>query len=532
MEEMSLLLDVSMRRRSHIITGIAGITALSLLTACGGGQSSVLQAPGAAAASNSRSTQSANSTIRHVLLLSIDGMHAVDLQRFVSSHPQSALASLTSSGVTYTNAHAPYPSDSFPGLLALVTGGHPRSTGVYYDDSFDRALYPPGSNCTSTTGPGTEVVYDESIDRNDTVLDGGGSIDATKLPLAKNGGACTAVYPHSFLRVNTIFEVIKAAGGRTAWTDKHLSYELVNGPSGTGVDDLYTPEIAANGDYTKHFDTIRTYDDLKVLATLKQIDGYDHTGTHVVGTPAIFGMNFQAVSVGQKLLGGGYLDASATPTANLEAELEHTDASIGKMLAELTAKGLRDSTLVIVTAKHGQSPIDPQLRAAVDDGPYGTALAGNLGNGRYQTDDVALIWLQDQRAANVNSALANLRPVAATLHFDQGTVYGPSSLPAGFGSPSDGRTPDIAVEPNHGTIYTSGTKRAEHGGFADDDTHVALLISFPSQQPHVASQAVETTQVAPTILRALGIERTRLQAVSAEGTPDLPELNIFNSVAH
>ena len=49
--------------------------------------------------------------------------------------------------------------------------------------------------------------------------------------------------PHEYVRVNTIFEVVKAHGGRTAWTDKHPSYEWTNGPSGKGVDDFYGPEI-------------------------------------------------------------------------------------------------------------------------------------------------------------------------------------------------------------------------------------------------------------------------------------------------
>jgi hypothetical protein len=58
------------------------------------------------------------------------------------------------------------------------------------------------------------------------------------LPLAKTAQGCVPVYPHSFLRVNTIFEVIKAAHKRTAWSDKHPAYDIVNGPSGQGVDDL------------------------------------------------------------------------------------------------------------------------------------------------------------------------------------------------------------------------------------------------------------------------------------------------------
>src|SRR6516225_11864642 len=74
--------------------------------------------------------------------------------------------------------------------------------------------------------------------------------------------------------------------------------------------------------------------------------------------PAIFGMNFQAVSVGQKLVAGGY-DAKLAPRPILQHAIAHTDASIGRMVTELNAKGLLNDTLIIVSAKHGQSPIDP-----------------------------------------------------------------------------------------------------------------------------------------------------------------------------
>src|SRR6202158_2979629 len=85
--------------------------------------------------------------IKHVLLLSVDGMHEVDLQRYVKFHPTSAFARLIAQGVHFTNAHTARPSDSFPGLLAFMTGGSPRSHGVFYDNSYDRKLFPPNSNC-------------------------------------------------------------------------------------------------------------------------------------------------------------------------------------------------------------------------------------------------------------------------------------------------------------------------------------------------------------------------------------------------
>jgi hypothetical protein len=51
----------------------------------------------------------------HVLLISIDGMHAIDLARFTATHPDSALAGLAQHGVNYSNAAAAVPNDSFPG---------------------------------------------------------------------------------------------------------------------------------------------------------------------------------------------------------------------------------------------------------------------------------------------------------------------------------------------------------------------------------------------------------------------------------
>src|SRR5262249_14092246 len=83
--------------------------------------------------------------IDHVLLLSVDGLHAQDVARYVRLNPNSALAQLTNMGLTYTNASTSKPSDSFPGLLSMVTGGSPRATGVFYDDSYDRNLSAPGS---------------------------------------------------------------------------------------------------------------------------------------------------------------------------------------------------------------------------------------------------------------------------------------------------------------------------------------------------------------------------------------------------
>ena len=101
--------------------------------------------------------------IKHVLLISIDGLHALDVANYMKSHPGSALDELSEHGVTFSNARTPANSDSFPGLLALVTGGSPRTHGLFYDYSYDRTIWAP-DNKTCSGQPGTQMIFDESID--------------------------------------------------------------------------------------------------------------------------------------------------------------------------------------------------------------------------------------------------------------------------------------------------------------------------------------------------------------------------------
>ena len=108
-------------------------------------------------------TAATQSNIQHVLLVSVDGLHAVDVANYVANNPKSALAELAKHGVTYSNAHTPANSDSFPGLLALVTGGSPVSHGMFYDVSYDRTIFDP-TNTTCSGPAGNFMVFDESID--------------------------------------------------------------------------------------------------------------------------------------------------------------------------------------------------------------------------------------------------------------------------------------------------------------------------------------------------------------------------------
>src|SRR5271166_641978 len=93
----------------------------------------------------------------------------------------------------------------------------------------------------------------------------------------------------------------------------------------------------------------------------------------------------------------------------------------------------------------------------------------------------------------------------------------------GFLPDGDPRTPDIILQPNYGVVYTTSSKKQEeHGGFSHDDTNVMMLLSNPAFKASTINTPVETMQVAPTILKALGLDPNELQSVQQEGTAVLP----------
>ncbi len=463
-------------------------------------------------------TAVANAKIEHVVLISVDGLHASDLARFVAKNPQSTLATLAAHGVTYSNAMTTFPSDSFPGLLSMLTGGTPRSTGVYYDDAYIRE-YSSAKECKAGEKPaGAEYDYSEAADIDDNAFDT--QLDPKKL-LADPANNCAPVYPHSIVRVNNIFEVAKAAGLRTAWADKHPAYDLVQGPSGKGVDDLFAPEINADGT-TDSVDKTIAYDATKVAAIVNELKGFDHAGKTKAGAPAILGMNFQAISVAQKLKGVGYMNAAGEPSEGLAKALTETDKALGRVRDALVAEKLLDTTLVIVSAKHGQSPIDPDKRKIVDSKALKAALNGMAA--QVTTDDVALIWLKEP--AKTAEVVALLEAKKAELSIDK--IWSGDELAKAVADASkDSRVPNIIVQPVAGVIFTkpTATKIAEHGGGAEDDRHVAMLVSYPALGATTNADAVSTTQVAPTILKALGLDAGKLDAVKSEGTAALPALD-------
>jgi Type I phosphodiesterase / nucleotide pyrophosphatase len=529
--------------------------------------------------------------VKHVLLLSIDGMHAVDFYNCAhgiaganGGEPYCPnMATLANTAINYVATTSSKPSDSFPGLAALVTGGTPKSTGLYYDVAYDRSLDGPAiatgtglaaAKCTPYAVPtGTTTDNDQGIDIDDTKLNGGApgaaltdggiaSIDPRKLSRDPAAG-CAPVYPWNFVRTNTIFGVVRDAGGYTAWIDKHPSYAMASGPGGKGLDDYFSPEVNSNvvalpgvmtsegyscakirdtngvSSWTASFANIQCYDALRVNGLLNQIAGKTHRGEPAV-TPTVFGMNFQAVYAGEILVEpsvgkGGYQNAAASPNIELLKEIEFVDASIGDIVNALKDHGLYDDTLIIITAKHGESPIDPNLYKADTANtpatllgsaiPFSESPLNTTGIGATE-DDVSVLWLKN--GANINAAVDLLEKNGAAIGLGQ-IYYGPTlALNYNVGGTEPGqdpRSPDIIVTPNVGVTYVGGNSvLGDHGGFAHDDTNVMLLVAHPGFKAQTVSNATATTQVAPTILEALGLNPTALDAVRAEGTAVLPEV--------
>ncbi|HKT58148.1 MAG TPA: alkaline phosphatase family protein, partial [Microbacterium sp.] len=427
---------MSDRTRTRAMLAATGIAALVAAAVAGG-----VTASSASASVHRPAARRA----QHVLLISVDGMHQSDLAWYIAAHPDSTLARLTRHGREYTDALTSNPSDSDPGGTALMTGGNPKTTGVFYDVEYSHTVDEAGASCTpGQPATGGDVVYDSpddalanvpdligtststfpSFDEDGSVFANGAdtnpaaimnltfdpkaTLDPATFPVDPK--TCRPITPWDYLGDNTIFQVAHDAGLRTAWSDKHAVYASFNGPGSDGqsIDDLFAPEIDSqavmpNGvpypqdDDWAHIDAAtKQYDGYKVQAILNEIGGFDHSGKTKVGTPAILGMNFQAVSVAQKLRStsadlirhsdgsyttsapqaGGYrwLNGELVPGPVLSSALDFVDAQLGRMVSAIRKAGLTGSTSIIVTAKHGQSPQDPNKLVTIKDGPIISAI--------------------------------------------------------------------------------------------------------------------------------------------------------------
>jgi hypothetical protein len=499
-----------------------------------------------------------------------------------------------------------------------MTGGDPRATGVYYDVEYSHAVDEAGAACTpGRPATGGDVIYDSPDDRLGAVPDLLGNGSGSTFPSFDEGGSiykngvdtnpglilsltahpqsglnpgsypvdpstCRPITPWDYLKVNTIFQVIHSAGLRTAWSDKHAIYTSFNGPGSDGmsIDDFFGPEIDSqavepNGapypqdDDWAHIDAAtKQYDGYKVQAIINEVNGYDHSGKNHVGTPAIFGMNFQTVSVAEKVdspgtltknpdgtytVGpkelAGYYPGGTTPRPLLAGAFDYVNAQLERMVATIQRDGLASSTAIIITAKHGQSPQDPLLLKRIKDGPIidaiNAAWTAQTGDPNSLivagTDDdlwQSYLSVKTQDAADFVKRYLWNHGATAVLYSNDGVSRGTEQVAhsglaqiyAGheaadfFGVPySEPRYPDVFGRAQVGTVYTGGSKIAEHGGDNPGDRDVPLLVYGPGTVPHSKVHAwVETTQVAPTILHLLGLDPDSLQAVQLEGTAVLP----------
>jgi hypothetical protein len=560
-----------------------------------------------------------HTAIKHVLLLSIDGLHQSDLDWYVANHPNSTLAELAEGGREYTNDHTADPSDSDPGGTALVTGGDPKVTGIYYDDEYSHGVFPAGTTNCSGPVPGGDVIYDSpddllpavpdllnngsgntfpSFDEGGSIYPGGADTDPGQImnlsdhPQSGLNPAtypvdpktCQPIAPWDYVGVNTIFQVIHNAGMRTAYSEKHAIYSSFNGPGSNGmsIDDFFAPEIDSqavepngvpypvDGAWTADNAATKQYDSYKVQAVINWINGYDHSGTGPkVGTPAIYGMNFQTVSTAEKLksspsvllgpdaqgnytdgpaLAGGYMTENGVqvPGPLLQSALDYVNGSLQRMVDAIQADGEANSTAIVLTAKHGQSPQNNSQLQRIDDGPiiagvnaaWAKLHPGNPTLVVQEADDDGLLWWLSDRSQPATEFVKHYlwTHSAPAVNYAGQTVTVPHSglkwIFAGQGSArffgvanSDPHHPDVFGISQVGTIYTTGSKIAEHGGDNPGDRDVPLVVYAPGNvSPGQSGRWVENTQVAPTILKLLGLDPNQLQAVQEEGTQVLPGL--------
>jgi hypothetical protein len=215
------------------------------------------------------------------------------------------------------------------------------------------------------------------------------------------------------------------------------------------------------------------------------------------------------------------------------------------MLDHISADGLASTTTIIFTAKHGQSPTDPRQLTRIPDSTIFSGLnaawtAAHTGAPAlvaFSTDDdVMQLWLSDRSAPAeafarnyllTHSATGNTVTGAARTLPASGlaAAYVGAQAAAFYGvSLNDPRHPDLLGIVQHGVVYTGGQgKIAEHGGNDPQDRGVALVVYGAGAAAGVVNNTrVETTQIAPTILRLLDLNPRLLEAVQREHTQVLP----------
>ncbi len=370
----------------------------------------------------------------HIILLNVEGLHALDLDTYVAAHPRSALAELSTRAVVYTNAHLAWNTEA-AGVLALVTGGTPLSTGVYT----------AGQTCTLESS-----------------------------------------------RVNSIFDLVQARGGRTAWAGSAAEIRLLNGPTHKVLTDTAPTRTAA--------------ETMRILARWMSSPN----------PPQIVGATFQEFATAQAAADA--YSPLGTMSPALDAALDHVDKQLAKLVGTLHSSALYDRTWIVLTAASTSGP-PAQLRSGTTDtSRLRLAIRRAEPHACVWIDGLAHIWLQDdgevQRLAN---ALA-----AQRRYLGIGDILTPARLRLTLAPPElDERRPAIVLVPSTGIRWTSSATGMPARS-KDHNANVALVISGPQFRNRRDPTPVPTTQTAALLLRALGMEKLDLEALHREHSPALP----------
>src|SRR5260370_29414230 len=239
-------------------------------------------------------------------------------------------------------------------------------------------------------------------------------------------------------------------------------------------------------------------------------------------------MNFQSINAAKKDAPGAYLDSVSTPTAPVTGAINYIDGALGRRLAALKSNKLDNSTAIIVTAKHGETALDPTHRSviltSVIPGIVNSVNPALLSKKPVTQKSNAFIWLSDQ--SQTDAVVHALTMPTNQFLAGIGQVLSGESLELLFPDPlTDPATPDIIVVANTGVNYEptlTSTTLAEHGGFGENDTHVPLIGVAPHRNPATILAAGFTTQIAPTILAPLKLKPGYPEAVQPEYTDKLP----------
>src|SRR5215471_13068466 len=396
---------------------------------------------GVSAASAQVQYKPAEGTPKHAVLFFIDGFRADLLDPELAPH----IAALGRAGVRFTNAEVGFPSDSMPGILGPLTGASPKGTGIPYDEYYDRH-------------------YKLAIEITETV---------TVPPGMK---------PHDLLKVPTLFEAAKAKGLKTAFISKHIGYEILQGPSGKGVDQLELPEMATWKGPFKDYDA-------KNFETLRGWLGKG--GADIAG--------IYAIAANYAMKDHGFA------AAETRAAVGEIDAQVAKVVDAVAAAGRYDDTVFVVLGDHGDTDT-PNAVASKGDGSVVSFLAEKgIKTAKITADDVMLAWLADSGQAQQAASLLNTPESKERFGIDR--VLGPDAVKA-MGDFADDQMPDFVLLVKPGVVYTKlpSKKMAEHGGAFDSDLRVGFVMEGPGiKGGAVVDSKVNIFSTAPTLAKLLGL---------------------------